>query len=403
MGRSIFYWPIIGLLAGGLALGGCGQKTPQAQPAPYSHDDEEGGATARGEDVPEPIEAQAEQPQTAAPSPTPVAKPKAVKVKGIYVSAWNMGGDKFDKMVKLVDDTDLNAMVLDVKNDSGQVTYPSGVPLVDEIQADGKNIVPDMQERVRQLKEKGIYTIARLVVFKDPYLASKKPAYAMQKKSGGVWRDPKGISWVDPYQEKVWDYNLAIAEEAAKLGFDEIQFDYVRFPDNAKKVDEQVRFQNAMGGSKADTIRQFLTRAKERLPHVTISADVFGLTTSSKDDMGIGQKWESIAPVVDVISPMIYPSHYSKGMYNIQNPDLKPYSVIAKALEDAKAGNAAIQTNGSGQPARIRPWLQDFTATWVKPHQTYSSKQVREQIQAGLDQGIDEFLLWNPSGRYSYQ
>ncbi|WP_438447527.1 putative glycoside hydrolase [Gorillibacterium sp. sgz5001074] len=317
------------------------------------------------------------------------------------MSAWNMSGAKYDKLVKLVEETDLNAMVLDVKNDSGQVTYPSNVPLVNEIQADGKEIVPDMAEKVKQLKAKGIYTIGRVVIFKDPFLASKKTSYAMQKKGGGIWRDGKGVSWVDPYDDQVWNYNIAIAKEAAALGFDEIQFDYVRFPDNAKKVDEQVQYRNPEGSNKSEAIVDFLTRARDQLPNVVLSADVFGLTTSSKDDMGIGQKWEAIAPVVDVICPMIYPSHYSKGMYNITNPDLKPYDVVAKALSDA--AEASKKTAASHKTARIRPWLQDFTAKWVKPHQTYGNKQVQEQIQAGLDQGIDEFLLWNPSGQYSFK
>lgn len=399
MERSIYYWPFIGILLGSLVLGGCGQK-PESQRTPYTHEEESTSAAQGGDPSVETIP-NAEQQASAIPSPTPQPN-KHIKVKGIYVSAWNMSGAKYDKLVKLVDDTDLNAMVIDVKNDSGQITYPSNVSFVDEIHADGKNILPDLQEKVTALKGKGIYTIARLVVFKDPYLASKKPSYAMQKKAGGVWRDAKGISWVDPYREQVWEYNLAVAEEVAKLGFDEIQFDYVRFPDNAKKVDQEVRYQNGNGYTKAEAIRHFLTRAKERIPQVTLSADVFGLTTSSKDDMGIGQKWQSISPVVDVISPMIYPSHYSKGMYNITHPDLEPYAVVAEALKAANAANSSIKGNGEGKAARIRPWLQDFTATWVKPHQTYGNRQVHEQIKAGQDQGVEEFLLWNPSGQYSY-
>jgi hypothetical protein len=398
-------WFVMGIILCSMILGGCGQHTRQSQPAPYSNDDEK--ATSVKDQAKDKVKDEATSETKAASDSTPMEKTssvkKKVKVKGIYVSAWNMNGAKYDKLVKLVQDTDLNAMVIDVKNDSGQVTYPSNAAVVKEIGADGKNVVPDLQDKVAKLKEQGIYTIARLVVFKDPYLAGKKTSYAMQNKGGGVWRDGKGISWVDPYQEKVWDYNIAIAEEAAALGFDEIQFDYVRFPDNAKKVDSQVQYQNTKGYSKSEAIQKFLMRAKEKLPGVVISADVFGLTTSSKDDMGIGQKWDSIAPVVDVISPMIYPSHYSKGMYKVANPDLKPYDIVAKALEDGLAVNHSIGTStNDSSPARIRPWLQDFTAKWVKPHQTYGNKQVKEQIKAGQDQGIDEFLLWNPSGQYSY-
>lgn len=411
-----FILPVLMFLE--LVTAGCG-KEPKASPTvPYSAEEDEGSSSVsiKDEESEEATPGPSKSPNeggmktgSTASSPSPIPSPAAVsgsksqvKVKGIYVSASNMNGSGYANMVKLVQKTDLNAMVIDVKNDSGQVTFPSSVELVKAIKADAKPYAPDMAERLKRLKAQNIYTIGRIVVFKDPYLAAKKPAYAMQKKTGGVWRDPKGISWVDPFQQKVWDYNLSIAEEAARLGFDEIQFDYVRFPDNAKRVDQEVQFQNANGSAKAEAIRQFLAEARKRLPNTTISADVFGLTTSAKDDMGIGQKWELLAPVIDVISPMVYPSHYSKGMYGVASPDLKPYSIISKAMSDASARNTSIK-NGGSTPARIRPWLQDFTATWVKPHQTYSSKQVQEQIRAAAEQGIDEFLLWNPSGKYSYR
>lgn len=400
-----FGWILLMLLV--FCLAGCSGNT--AQP-PKSSNQAEG--QAEGLEV---KRDQGEDTSSASPSvlptgstepmQTPSANPNSsdVKVKGIYINTWNMQGQKYTKILKLLDDTDLNAVVLDVKNDSGYVTYPSNVPLVKETGADSKNILPDMQSKIKELKSKGIYTIARLVVFKDPYLAAKKPEWSMQKKKGGVWRDPKGISWVDPFQEKVWDYNIAIAGEAAALGFDEVQFDYVRFPDNAAKVDAQVQYQNPKHSDKSEAIQGFLKRAKQSLPHVRLSADVFGLTTSSKDDMGIGQKWESIVPEVDIICPMIYPSHYSKGMYGIKSPDLQPYETISKALQDASERNRTMEQGGIQGIARIRPWLQDFTAAWVKPHQSYTSKQVREQIRAAREQGIEEFLLWNPSGNYSYR
>lgn len=400
------------ILALGLVLGGCGGTGNQSQPPVAQSEDADEGQGEGGEAQEEGAEAEASPSGTKAAQEGGTVLPaedgapvvEEVVVRGIYVSAPNMNGAKFDKLYKLVQDTDLNAMVIDVKNDSGQVTYQSALPIVQNIGADAKPIIPDLPEKIRNLKSNGIYTIGRIVVFKDPYLASKKPEWAMQKKKGGVWKDAKGISWVDPYQEDVWNYNIALAQEAAALGFDEIQFDYVRFPDNAKKVDAEVRFSQASGLNKMETIQQFLAKAKEQLPKVKLSADVFGLTTSAKDDMGIGQKWELIASTVDIISPMIYPSHYAKGEYGIGNPDTEPYRTVSSALQDAVAKNNAIVEEGfSPRTAQIRPWYQDFTATWVKPHLTYGAKEIREQVRAGEEKGIKEFLLWNPSGEYSYK
>jgi hypothetical protein len=341
------------------------------------------------------------------PAPSAAAlhkKHPKVKVKGIYASAWNMKGKGYDSLLTLLSKTDLNAMVIDVKDDLGRVTYPSQVKQVLETGANQAPIIPDLKEKLVQLKEKGIYTIGRVVVFKDPLLASVTPEYALQKKTGGVWRDPKGVAWVDPYHEEVWAYNIAVAKEAAELGFDEIQYDYVRFPDNGKKVDTEVQYYKGGGISKEDAIQSFLRRSKEQLGEVIVSADVFGLTTSSKDDMNIGQSWDKVASVVDVISPMTYPSHYSKGMYGLANPDMKPYAVISHAMKDALEKNRSLHASGTaGEAASIRPWYQDFTAKWVKPHLNYGNKEVREQIRAGQEQGIEEYLLWNPSGKYTYR
>jgi hypothetical protein len=225
---------------------------------------------------------------------------------------------------------------------------------------------------------------------------------AMRTKNGAVWRDKKGVAWVDPYHSEVQNYNIAVAKEAAQLGFDEIQFDYVRFPENGKKVDAEVAFRNTDGLSKAELIEHFLRKAKEALPHVPVSADVFGLTPSIEDDMGIGQEWNKISPVIDVISPMVYPSHYRDGALGIGQPDLQPYSTVRRAMQDAVRKNTKLGQEQK-QPAKIRPWLQDFTATWVKNHQTYGTAQVKEQVKAAEEQGVNQFLLWNPSCQYSYR
>lgn len=327
-------------------------------------------------------------------------------VKGIYVSGWVAGSkNRLDRLVQLVDDTDLNAMVIDVKNDYGLMTYRSSLPAVKAIGADRHIAIGDIQGLLQRLKAKNIYVIGRIVTFKDPLYARVHPAMALQKRGGGVWRDAQGKAWLDPFQPDVRAYNRAIAEEAASVGFDEVQFDYVRFPDNGGKVDREVRYHNANGQSKSDVISAFLRDARQHVHKrgARVSADVFGLVTSSPGDMGIGQSWRAVSGAVDAISPMTYPSHYSTGMYGIKQPDLNPYAVIHHAMADAKHRNALMRSGGQGTTATIRPWLQSFTARWVHPHQTYGAEQVNKQVQAARDLGIRDFLLWSSNCRYDYR
>ncbi|QHW35125.1 putative glycoside hydrolase [Paenibacillus rhizovicinus] len=327
-------------------------------------------------------------------------------VRGIYVSGWVAGSKhRLDRLIQLVDKTDLNAMVIDVKNDYGQLTYRSSLPAVKAIGADRHVAINDISGLICKLKAKNIYVIGRVVAFKDPLYAKQYPAMALQKRNGGVWHDVQGKAWLDPFQSQVRTYNIAIAEEAAAKGFDEIQFDYVRFPDNGGKVDREVRYYNPRGKSKAQMISTFLSSARHQL-HVKgarVSADVFGLVTSSTNDMGIGQSWRSISGAVDVISPMTYPSHYSTGMYGVKQPDLSPYAIIHHAMADAQHRNAIMRQSGHASTAQVRPWLQSFTAKWVHPHQTYGAEQVNKQVQAARDQGIDEFLLWSSNCKYDYR
>ncbi|MFC0216376.1 putative glycoside hydrolase [Paenibacillus chartarius] len=347
----------------------------------------------------------AAQPETSQPeqsSPAKVKAKSAVTVKGIYVPAWKAKGASLSKLIGLLDRTELNAMVIDVKNDSGQITYDSNVGLANEIGADDTKPIPDIKALLTELKGHQIYTIARVVAFKDPYLCSVRKDLAMHTKAGAVWRDRKGVAWVDPYHPDVQAYNIAIAKEAIELGFDEVQFDYVRFPENGQKVDQEVKFYNPQGLNKSDVIQQFLTKAKQAIPAGAISADVFGLTTSAKGDMGIGQDWGKMSPAIDYISPMVYPSHYSSGTLGVRNPDLNPYDIIKVSMQDALEKNQQLEASGK-KAAQVRPWLQDFTAKWVKPHQTYGAKQVKEQIRAAKELGIDQYLLWNPSCNYSYR
>ncbi len=327
------------------------------------------------------------------------------RIRGIYVSGWVAGNVKrINQLIELIDQTDLNAMVIDVKNDYGKLTYRSKLPQIKSIGADSKPVISNVRQLLRKLKRNNIYVIGRIVTFKDPLFAHKYPTMALQARSGGVWHDSHGHSWLNPYQPAVRSYNQSIAAEAAAIGFDEIQFDYVRFPDNEVMVDKEVHYSLRNNKTKQQIISQFL-RESRALIHKTgakVSADVFGLVTSSKDDMGIGQSWNDIASSVDVISPMTYPSHYSTGIYGVKQPDLAPAAIIGHAMKDAQKHNGYIRRKGK-RPADIRPWLQSFTATWLHPHQRYNTEQVHKQIEAAKAQGVKQFLLWSPNCKYDYR
>jgi len=324
------------------------------------------------------------------------------EVKGLYITGHTTATQKYGNLIDLLNKTELNSLVIDVKEDSGYVTYKSNVSQVKDVASDRKTFIKDIDALLYEADENNIYTIARIVTFKDPFYAGARTDIAMQKKTGGVWRDKKGVAWVDPYNKEVWEYNVAIAKEAAEKGFKEIQFDYVRFPENGKKVDQEVAFINPENKSKAEIIADFLAYAREELKDypVYISADVFGLTTTVVDDMGIGQQWEFITPTVDYISPMMYPSHYGNGSYGLSIPDAYPYETIKYGLEDAIEKNNKVSNSGESV-AVIRPWYQDFTASWVKGHITYGPEEILEQIKAGNELGINEYLIWNAGNSYS--
>lgn len=325
-----------------------------------------------------------------------------VKAKGIYLTGWTAGGDRFNDMLNLVNETELNAMVIDVKEDEGKVTYRSEVPLVNKIGADSTTMIRDIDQVLQTVKQNNIYSIARVVTFKDPYLAAKKPEWAMHRNDGSVWYDPSGVSWVDPYRKEVWEYAVSVAKEAARKGFDEIQFDYVRFPANGKKIDREVDFHNPNDWSKAKNISEFLKYADKELDpyNVYVSADIFGLVPSVSDDMQIGQKWEMMSPYVDFASPMMYPSHYANHTYGLPVPDAQPYETIRQGLLDAQEKDESIRERGE-KPAIIRPWYQDFTATWVQGYVPYGPKEVLAQIRAGKELGVDQYLIWDSKNTYS--
>ncbi len=324
-----------------------------------------------------------------------------VKVKGIYMTGNTVANtEKFNSLIKLINTTELNAVVIDVKDDEGLMTYHSEVPDAEFTGANKKVRIKDIDAVMKVLKENNIYSIARIVTFKDRKAGDKYASLAVKNTSGGIWRDKHGMSWLNPYNRDSWNYIVSIAEEAATKGFDEIQFDYVRFPTdgNMKIINYGA---NAKGKSKAEAIAEFLSYGRERLNKkgVVVSADVFGLVTTATDDMRIGQHLESIAKSVDVISPMVYPSHYGKGSYGVAEPDFEPYKIVNRSMSVAQKRIDSMKDTGN--KAVLRPWLQDFTATYLPKYKRYGSAEVRAQIDATYAAGAEEWLLWNAGNKFT--
>ncbi|MFW6078489.1 MAG: putative glycoside hydrolase [Gemmatimonadota bacterium] len=322
-----------------------------------------------------------------------VARPDSVR--GVYVNAWSAGSSRrLAALVALADTTELNTFVVDIKDASGRVSYPSAVPFVDRIGADEEVRIRDPRALLDTLRAHDIYPIARIVVFKDPYLAERRPDWAIHHVDGGVWRDHNDEVWVDPYNANVWSYNIGLAREAAALGFAEVQWDYVRFPDVPREYMEAAVFPAREGRIRVDAIRTFLRRSDEALADldVPLTADVFGLTVSARNDMGIGQSWDRMVDVTDVLLPMIYPSHFAPGSYGIPQPNAAPYRTITTAIRHARSRTDSIPGG-----AEIRPWLQDFTLG----DPAYGPAHVRAQITAVHDAGLTSWVLWNSSSRYT--
>lgn len=326
-------------------------------------------------------------------------QPDAPVVKGIYVTAYSAGGSRMSTLLDLVDKTELNAMVIDIKDDNGYITYKTDNP---DLQKMGtpQPFIKNIGQLMDTLKQHQIYPIARVVVFKDTVLARKHPELSYVKSDGSVWQNGKGDSFVNPYRKEVWDYNVEIAKEAAKLGFKEIQFDYVRFPEGFEKKADSLKFTKT-DESRVDIVSDFVKYAREQLAPlgVRVSVDIFGYAASVPAAEGIGQDFVKISDSVNVISPMIYPSHYSAGWFGQKDPDLAPYATIKGAITDT---HKKLEPLGDGQPV-IRPWIQDFTASWLgKGHyMKYGAEQVTEQIKALKESGVSEFLLWNAGNKYS--
>jgi len=322
--------------------------------------------------------------------------PPAEPVRAIYVNAWAFGTRRFQQLVQLAQATELNAFVIDVKDDTGYLTYRSDVPLAVEIGANKQLRARDTRARVALLKARGIRAIARIVVAKDPLLASKKDAWAIQRNTGGAWTDRQNTRWVDAFNDSVWVYAADLAAEAVGMGFQEIQYDYVRFPDEPKQRMATAVFpaRRATESSREGVQRNLaLLASRTRALKVPFTIDIFGQTTAAPDDLGIGQYWEDLVVTADVVLPMIYPSHYGRGMYGVARPNASPYTMVRRALEDGIRRNKALAPR---KTAEIRPYLQAFTLG--RPR--YTSMHVREQIRAASELGLESWVLWNPRSAY---
>jgi len=322
-------------------------------------------------------------------------------VRALYVNGWAAGSRaRMRSLLELAEATEINAFVIDVKESDSFLVYDStSIALAKEIGADRRPVSRWLPELLDTLRARGIYPIARIVVFKDPLLAERRPDLAIQRSDGSVWRDAKGVAWVNPYHPTVWSYNVAIAREALAMGFAEIQWDYVRFPDVPATVRRSLVFPGARGVAREDNIVGFLRYTRQRLPGVPITADVFGMATHVPGDVGIGQRWEKIVTAVDVVLPMVYPSHYYPGMYGFAHPAAHPYAVVRMALEDAQVRARAVARQGV-KVATIMPWLEAQTADWLRPRVPYGPAELRAQIQAVYDAGLKDWALWSARSDY---
>lgn len=334
-------------------------------------------------------------------------------VKAIYLTAWSAGSPaKIDQVISMIKRTELNAMVIDVKDYSGFVSYAMDIPLV---QADGAMAdlrIRNPNEVIKKFHDAGIYVIARITVFQDPILAKYKPEWALQNKTTGkIWTDHKGLAWMDPAGQGTWDYIVSIAKDALSRGFDEINFDYVRFASDGSLNQITYPFWDQKT-ARHKVIANFFSYLRQAFLGEKISADLFGLATVNHDDLGIGQVIEDAFKNFDYVAPMVYPSHYAPGFIGYQKPAEHPYEVMKYSLGRAnERWNALVHPKStSTEPippeklGHLRPWIQDFNLGAV-----YNASMVKKEFQAvydalqnGTTTGVyGGWMVWDPSNHYT--
>ena len=331
-----------------------------------------------------------------------VAMPEAVKA--IYMTACVAGTPSLrNKLIELVDTTELNSIVLNIKDETGKIGFDTGNSNLKDAEAQIKNgecKISDIEGLVELIHSKNIYLIGRLPVFQDQYMTKKRPDLAVKRESdGGVWEDRKGISWLDAGSREVWDYAIEISKMSYNLGFDELNFDYIRFPSDGNMKDiyypfseEKVNADPEFG--KAKVMKSFFAYLNRGLKDINVvtSVDLFGMVTTNTDDLNIGQVLEYAAPYFDYIAPMVYPSHYPPHFNGWANPNNYPYEIVKFSMDEAAKRLVAASTT----PLQLRPWLQDFDYGG-----DYDIAEVKAQIQATYDAGLTSWMLWSASNRYT--
>lgn len=322
------------------------------------------------------------------------------EVRGIYLTMWSVSSEtNIQRVLSLAEETGINAVIIDIKDFSGALAYDTDVAEAEIIGAE-KNIISDIEGLTKRLHDSGIYIIARLTVFQDPILAKARPDLAIKRKSGSTWTDYKGLAWVDPAAKGVWDYNIAIAKDALSRGFDEVNFDYIRFPSDGNLFDTDYPFWDEVTPL-PEIISSFFAYLDQELADEAISADLFGLATVNNwDDMGIGQVLEDAFLYFDYVSPMVYPSHFATGYLGFKNPGDHPYEVVRFSMAGAAKRLVEFrQTNEKS--AKLRPWLQYFNL--AGSNITYTPSVMQSQIEAvkeALGEDYAGFMLWNASNNY---
>jgi hypothetical protein len=348
-------------------------------------------------------------------TPTPKPLPEKLKnppeiIKALYATTWTAATDtQINHLIDLANRTEVNAIVIDVKDYTGYISFDTDLAVVESVGAE-KIIIQDIDALINKLHANNIYAIARITVFQDPVLAAKRSDLAVQSKSTGkIWKDNKGLAWLDPASIEVWNYIVTISKEIDKHGFDELNFDYIRFPSDGKMSDMTFPFYNSETQYKSAVMKDFFKYLSDNLRSqgIKISADLFGLATVNNDGLGIGQVIEDALINFDAVCPMIYPSHYAPGFIGLKNPSAYPYEVIKYSMEATKKKIAALEilknsTTSSieiqnAKIAQMRPWLQDFDLG-----ADYTAEMIRLEKKAVLDAGFNEgWMLWDPRNVYT--
>ena len=317
-------------------------------------------------------------------------------IKAAYLTYFGFGDRGIrGRVLDLIDRTELNAVVIDVKGDRGWIIYPTRVEQALAAGAQGPATLRDFDAMMADLKARGVYTVARIVTFKDNILATARPDLAiLDTRTGKPWMDRENLAWVDPFREEVWAYNIAIAKEAIDRGFDEVQFDYVRFPTDGK-LQAAKYARPVTRETRLPTIAAFLERARKELGArgAYVAADLFGYTAFNANDTDIGQRIEELAPHLDYICPMVYPSGYHVGIPGFRNPVQNAYAVVRESVR-------LIRTRAAHTPARVRPWLQDFK-DYAFDRRIFGVSEIRGQIRGADEGGGSGWMLWNPRNDYT--